>query len=337
MSNWLANVTAVTLLAAIAAYSTAGGVDFGAGIWDLIAGRSDHAREVRHLIDQAMAPVWEVNNVWLVLALVICWTGFPALFQAVFLNVYPLFTVALLGLILRGAFFAFRHISETRGQRRLADVIFGISSLLTPFFFAAALGAIASGRVTTTAGPSVWTVCLSPMSLAFGAVSLAATMLSGAAFLVGDARRRSPELVDYFRRRAIGSALALIAVGTLGLGAIWLQRPQLLVAMFTTAALPFTLATMLLTPLVAWLLWRRVFVLYRVLTVAAIGSLVAAWGVGQAPYLLPGQLTMAQAAAPPSTEALLLVVALGVLLVIGPAIGLLIYLDQRNLLESREA
>src|SRR5207249_5260746 len=104
------DLIAFVLLLAITAYSTAGGVDFGAGIWDLLAGNSKRGQEARALIDHAMAPVWEVNNVWLVLAIVLCWTGFPTLFQAAFASLYPLFTLALIGLILRGAFFAFRHI-----------------------------------------------------------------------------------------------------------------------------------------------------------------------------------------------------------------------------------
>ena len=62
-----------------------------------------------------------------------------------------------------------------------------------------------------------------------------------------------------------------------------------------------------------------------------------AWGVAQSPYLLPGRLTIEQAAAPGATEVLLIVVAAGVALVIGPAIGLLLYLDQRSLLRSPEA
>ena len=195
------DLIAFVLLLAITAYSTAGGVDFGAGIWDLLAGNSPRGKEARALIDHAMAPVWEVNNVWLVLAIVICWTGFPKLFQAVFLNLYPVFTVALIGLILRGAFFAFRHVSDTARERRVADVIFGVSSVLTPFFFAACLGAI------------------------------------------------------------------------------WLDHPALLAAMFTTVALPFTLAVMVLTPMVALLLWRRVFIAFRLLTVAVAGSLVAVYAV----------------------------------------------------------
>ena len=318
---------AFVLLLAITAYSTAGGVDFGAGIWDLLAGNSERGRRARALIDHAMAPVWEVNNVWLVLAIVLCWTGFPQLFQVVFAGLYPLFTFALIGLILRGAFFAFRHIADQPRAHRLADLVFGLSSVLTPFFFAASLGAIASGRL----------VPFSPMSIAFGLVSVAATAFSGASFLVGDARRYgAEEMIGYFRRRAVAAALVLMAVGTVALVTIGAQAPNLLRSMLTGKGLPFALVTMVLTPAVAFLLWRGIYRWYRVLTVAAVGSLVFAWAFAQSPYLVPGQLTIDQAIAPPPTLVLLLMVSAVLLLVIAPAMGLLYYLDQKGALESTE-
>ena len=80
MTVALANISALVMLMAITAYSVAGGADFGAGIWDFFA-RGHRAHEARELIDKAVGPVWEANNVWLVLAMVVCWTGFPLLFQ----------------------------------------------------------------------------------------------------------------------------------------------------------------------------------------------------------------------------------------------------------------
>ena len=72
------------------------------------------------------------------------------------------------------------------------------------------------------------------------------------------------------------------------------------------------------------------FRFYRLLTVAAVGSMVFAWAFAQTPYLLPGELTISQAIAPFATQVLLLVVTACLLLVIAPALGLLIYLDQRT-------
>jgi cytochrome d ubiquinol oxidase subunit II len=318
---------AFVLLLAITAYSTAGGVDFGAGIWDLLAGGSARGREARALIDHAMAPVWEVNNVWLVLAIVLTWTGFPLLFESVFSALYPLFALALLGLILRGAFFAFRHIADEPRAHYVADLVFGVSSLLTPFFFAASLGAIASGELAV----------FSPMSIAFGVVSVAATAFSGASFLVGDARRYgATHLVAYFQQRAVVAAVTLIVVGSLALGAIEYQAPGLFRSMLMGNGLPFVLVTMVSTPLAAFLIWRGLFHWYRLLTVAAVGSMVFAWAFAQSPYLLPGQLTIEQAIAPLPTQILLLVVTAVLVLVIVPAMGLLYFLDQGGALESPE-
>jgi cytochrome d ubiquinol oxidase subunit II len=329
------------LLLAVTAYSTAGGVDYGAGIWDLLAGRFRHAVEVRALIDHAMAPVWEANNVWLVFAAVICWTGFPLLYESVFLSLYPLFALALLGLILRGAFFAFRKAAITSDSRLAATRVFGVSSLLAPFSFAAALGAIASGKVGV-GGPvvPVWQACLDPVAIAFGAVALTATAFSGASFLVGDARRtdgqrgEGPDLVEYFRRRAVVAAIALLAVALVALALIAIESPMVFRGMMAGPGLPFAIAAVLAVLAVAALLQRRRYRWYRVLTVAGVGSFVFAWGLGQSPYVLPGRLTIQQAAGAPGIEALLLVITVVALVLVVPSLLLLYALDQRSALES---
>ncbi len=107
--------------------------------------------------------------------------------------------------------------------------------------------------------------------------------------------------------------------------------------MSTGLGAPFAIATIVLTPVVGFLLLRGIFHWFRLLSVLVVGSLVFAWGLAQSPYLLPGQLTIAQAGAPLGTEVLLLVVTLLVLVVILPSLGLLVYFDQRGALESPKA
>lgn len=332
MSATLGNAVAAVLLLAVTVYSVAGGTDYGAGIWDLLAGRSRRGEAVRDLVDHAMAPVWEANNVWLVLAAVVCWTGFPLLFQSVFASLYPLFSLALLALVLRGAFFAFRKAAETPGARRAATRVFGIASVLAPFCFAATLGAVASGRVGV--GQPVepaWSASFNPTSVAFGVVSLAATALSGASFLVGDARRRGEhELVEYFRVRAVVAATATLAAAGVALVVLAVDSPTIARGMVAGRGLPFAIVAVLATLGTAVLHWRRIHRLYRALTAVGVGSFVFAWGFGQSPYLLPGRLTIAQAVGAPSVEVLVLVVAVTALLTVVPSLGLLLYLDQRN-------
>jgi len=338
----ISDTVALVLLMTVAAYSTAGGTDYGAGIWDLLAGHFAHAAEVRDLVDHAMAPVWEANNVYLVFAAVICWTGFPLLYESVFLTLYPLFALALLGIILRGAFFAFRKAAVTSASRLRATRVFGVSSLLAPFSFAATLGAIASGKVgVATPAVPVWQACLDPLAIAFGLVALTATAFSGATFLVGDARRLqngeqgpAAELVEYFRRRALVAAGALLVVALVALALIAVESPGVFQGMVAGLGLPFAVAAVLGVLGVAWLMWRRVYRWYRILTVVAVGSFVFAWGAGQAPYLLPGKLTIQQAAGAPQIELALLAVTLAALLLVVPSLLLLYVLDQRSALES---
>ena len=77
MAEWpLVELTAVACLAAITAYVLFAGADFGGGVWDLFA-TGPRARRQRALIADTIGPIWEANHVWLILVVVILFTGFP--------------------------------------------------------------------------------------------------------------------------------------------------------------------------------------------------------------------------------------------------------------------
>ena len=85
------------------AYALFGGADFGAGIWDLLAGGTKRGARHRELIEHSIAPVWEANHVWLIFVLVVVWTAYPRAFGAIFSTLYvPLFAASL-GIIVRRA------------------------------------------------------------------------------------------------------------------------------------------------------------------------------------------------------------------------------------------
>ncbi|MDT7607403.1 MAG: cytochrome bd ubiquinol oxidase subunit, partial [Pseudonocardiales bacterium] len=65
---------------ALVLYTLLAGADFGAGFWQLTAGRGAHGRRLRDHAHHAMAPVWEANHVWLVLVLTVMWTAYPTVF-----------------------------------------------------------------------------------------------------------------------------------------------------------------------------------------------------------------------------------------------------------------
>ena len=126
------DLVALVLLLLVAAYACGGGADFGAGIWDLLAGDKDRGARPRALVDYAMAPVWEANNVWLVFVLVVTWTGFPPVFEAVMSTAWLAVTLAALGLVSRGAAFAIRKPTHRVARRRRLGLVFGISSIADP-------------------------------------------------------------------------------------------------------------------------------------------------------------------------------------------------------------
>jgi cytochrome d ubiquinol oxidase subunit II len=131
----LANAVALVLLVGVTLYAVFGGADFGSGFWDLTAGGATHGARVRALIDVAIGPVWEANHVWLIFCLVVLWTAFSPAFAAIMTVLFVPLTLAALGIVLRGAGFAFRRSAESLGGRRAFGAVFAASSVITPFFF----------------------------------------------------------------------------------------------------------------------------------------------------------------------------------------------------------
>ena len=142
-----ADAVAAVLWVGATMYAVFGGADFGAGFWSLVAGGGERGRRARELIDWAIGPVWEANHVWLVFVLVVLWTAFSAAFAAIFSTLFIPLSLAALGIVLRGSGFAFHKTARRSRGRDLAERLFGLSSLLTPFFMGTVVGAIAAGRV----------------------------------------------------------------------------------------------------------------------------------------------------------------------------------------------
>ncbi len=333
-----ADLVAGVLLLAMAAYACGGGTDYGAGFWDLFAGSLDRGKRPRSLVDHAMAPVWEVNNVWLVFVLVVLWTGFPRVFEAVLSTTWVALSFAALGLVLRGAAFAMRKPTLEEGRRRRYGHLFGVASLLTPFFLAAVIGGVASGRVPlgNAAGDRV-TSWFNPTSMLFGVLAVVAGAFLAAAFLGYDARRIAPgDLEGYFARRTIGSGLALIVIGAFGLLVLradaWPLYDGLVSGWGAVLAVVAVCAIGLTIALVARQARRGA----RLSALAAVAAIVLAWGAVQEPYLLPPSLTIDEAAGDGNTLTWLLIVTGIAVVLVGPALALLYWLDLGDRLTGDE-
>ncbi|MFH8681006.1 cytochrome d ubiquinol oxidase subunit II [Streptomyces lydicus] len=329
----IADLIAALLLLVIAAYACAGGTDYGAGFWDLTAGGAERGRRPRWLIDHAMAPVWEVNNVWLVFVLVIMWTGFPVLFQTVFSAMWVPLALAAVGMVLRGAGFALRKPVRRIAGRRLYGAVFALASLLTPFFLGAAVGGIASGRAApgTAASAEAWS---NPTSVLFGLLAVATTAFLGAVFLARDADRfDAPDLVGHFRRRALGSLVALAVLTAVMLTVTRTDAPHVWHGLTHGAGLALVILAGVCSLATGWLLVRRSGTWSRATAVGVVAAAVLAWGMAQRPYLVPTSLTVAEGAGAPSALRWLGLVILVAVVLIAPAVALLYRLDTHGELE----
>ncbi|HEV3295546.1 MAG TPA: cytochrome d ubiquinol oxidase subunit II, partial [Streptosporangiaceae bacterium] len=199
----IAATVGAILLATVTLYAILGGADFGGGLWDLLAGGDRRGRAPRTLIDESITPVWEANHVWLVFALVIFWTAFPDAFAAVMTVAALPIWLAVAGIVLRGAGFAFRKEVTRLSLERGLGATFAFSSLLTPFFMGAVVGGIADGQIPdqhTQASLAAWT---QPTSVLTGFIFVGACGYLAAVFLIGEAARRGDQRMErYFTHRA---------------------------------------------------------------------------------------------------------------------------------------
>lgn len=332
----IADTVGAILLASLTLYAILAGADFGGGFWDLAAGGDQRGRAPRQLIDESITPVWEANHVWLVFVLVIFWTAFPTAFAAVMTSAAPPLWLAALGIVLRGAGFAFRKEVGTLRWRRLFGATFAISSLITPFFLGTVVGAVAAGKITLNAkhtGLDVWT---GPTSVLIGALFVAVCAYLAAVYLITEATRRSDHTLErYFTHRA---ELAGVVSGVLSLATLLEVRhsDSLLYHGLTGRALVLVVVAGVsgLTVLIILLTGRRRGL--RVMSAFGAAAVIWGWGVAQYPRLLPGtRLTLANGSAPHAT--LISIVGIFVLaaVLVGPAFVFLFSLQGRQLLESR--
>jgi cytochrome d ubiquinol oxidase subunit II len=322
------------LIVALTAYAVLGGADFGAGFWDLTAGGAERGARLRGLVHRSMGPVWEANHVWLIVVLVVLWTCFPHAFGPLMETLYvPLF-LASVGIIFRGTAYALRGEAASISEARVLGGIFALSSVLTPFFFGCAVGAVASGQVPAEGDPnapfSSWT------ALWIGALAVVTGAYVAAVFLAADSvRAQAPDLTAAFRRRALGSALL---AGVMAIGGLFLIREDargLYDGLTSGGGLAMVIVSAAFGALTLGLLWTNRFEVARYTSGVAVGAILAGWAFAQRPDFLPGQLSLEDAAAGDATLIATLVALVLALLVIVPAIAVLFRLTLEGRLTER--
>ena len=330
----LADVILVVIWLGVSAYAVFGGADFGAGIWDLLAGRADRGAPVRSLLERSIGPVWEANHVWLIFVLVYLWTAFPEPFVAIASTMLIPLSIAAFGIILRGSAFAFRKWAGSVSRQRLFGAAFAGSSVLTPFFLGTVAGGVASGRVPLgNAVGDPLTSWLNPTSMLGGVLAVVACAYLAAVLVSRDAAvSGSGELAEYFRRRALGSGALAGLVALLGVFVLQADAPGLFDRLVSLRGIPILVASGLGGIASMWLLVKRRFVVARVTAVVATVAVLWGWGVGQYPWLLEDVASVdAYAASDAVLRALIAAFAAAALLAV-PALIWLYTLTERGLL-----
>ena len=318
---WVGGVIAASLVL----YVLMAGADFGGGVWDLLAFGPRHA-EQRRLIEKAIGPVWEANHVWLILVVVLLFTGFPRAFAALAVALNVPLTLFLVGVVFRGSAFAFRAY-ETRGDRaqRRWGLAFSLASVASPPLLGMMVGAIASGQICPANGVPLggyWLTWLRPFPISVGLYTLALFAFLAATYLTNEAP--TEELVNDFRYRALVSG---VAVGFLALVAFALSFNGAPVIREGLTARPWTWPLHLLTGIAAttalWALWKRRFAMARLAAAAQAALIVLGWAASQYPWIVVPDLSLQNSAANPRTLNLMIGALLAGFVLLFPALYLL--------------
>ena len=314
----------VFALVGLAFYTVLAGADFGAGWWQLTAGKGRDADSIRDHAHHAMGPVWEANHVWLIFVLTVVWTAYPVAFGSIASTLaIPLF-IAAVGIIFRGTAYALRAGASSKRELTAIDTAFALSSILTPFALGAAIGGIASLRVPVgNAAGDPWTSWLNPTSLLIGVLAVVTAAYLAAVFLCADAARLGErELEQKFRTRALAAGLVSGAIALAGLPVLRFDAEPLYHGLVEGKGLVGLIASIVAGCATLALVWWRRYEASRYTAALAVAAIIAGWALAQSPVFLEG-LTVRQAAAGRDTLVAVTVAVLAGAVILFPSLALL--------------
>jgi cytochrome d ubiquinol oxidase subunit II len=324
----IADVLLSVFWAGLTAYAVLGGADFGAGVLHLLAPGGLVGGRRRRAITAAMGPVWEANHVWLIFVLTGLLTAFPAAFAALGSALLVPATLALIGIVVRGAALAFAAaLTATDRARRPLQLAFGLASATTPLLLGAIAGGLArqrlvveGGAVRAGGGLTLW---VGPFQLAVGLLALAACTALAACFLTVDTGRGGEAaLARGFRRLAVKATATTAGLAVVALALAAALAPPLFRGL-SGRGLPVVLAGLVALAVTIVALRRRRDRLARAAVATATAAFVWGWGLAQFPRLVGPHITVASAAAPPAElHAIAIALAAGATLLL-PALWLL--------------
>jgi cytochrome bd ubiquinol oxidase subunit II len=210
-------------------YLVLGGADFGAGIIELFS-RPAHRSRTRQAAYQAIGPIWEANHMWLIIAVVILFVGFPLIYSTLSIYLHIPLVIMLLGITARGTAFVFRNYDAVHdNMQRIYNRIFLYSSFITPLFLGIIAGSTVSGRVNPDShqflDAYVW-VWLNWFSVAIGLFTVALCGFLASVYLIGEANNADDKRT--FTRKAKLWNVVAVFCGALVFVAAWYERLPLI-------------------------------------------------------------------------------------------------------------
>lgn len=204
------------LWASICLYLLLGGADFGAGIIELFSGKKNE-QNVRQQMYKAIGPIWEANHMWLIIAIVILFVGFPIIYATVSTYLHIPLLIMLLGIIARGTAFTFRHYDAVKDEwQHIYNRIFHISSFITPLFLGVIAASTVSGTIDNKATDFLSAYIFSWFnffSLSVGLFTVAICAYLAAIFVIGETTNAFQR--NYFTLKAKEAVLLVVIAGSL--------------------------------------------------------------------------------------------------------------------------
>ncbi|MBV7257395.1 cytochrome d ubiquinol oxidase subunit II [Pacificimonas sp. WHA3] len=299
----LTTIWAFIIAGSVFAYVVMDGFDLGIGIlfpWFDVGNERDQAMN-------AIAPVWDGNETWLVLGGGGLFAAFPLAYAVVLPALYPCVIAMLLGLVFRGVAFEYRW--RDPGHRALWDIAFTAGSVVAAFSQGLILGALLDGiAVEARAYAGGWWDWLSPFSILTGISVIVGYALLGATFLIYKVEGNANVIAKRFAWRLFwgtGAAIAAVSAGTLFLSQRYFEK------WFSMPGLVYTSIVPILVAVLCFLFIRAMrrgqelapFLICLGLFLVTFAGL----GVSMWPDIIPGAVSIMDAAAPAKSQIFMLV------------------------------
>lgn len=245
------------LWTAILLYLILGGADFGAGILELFTSDANKSK-TRKTMYRAIGPIWEANHMWLIIAIVILFVGFPSIYTTMSTFMHIPLLLMLVGIIARGTAFTFRHYDAVKDEmQHIYNKIFVYSSFITPLFLGIIAGSTVTRKIDTTANNFFDAYIMSwfnVFSFSVGLFTVAICGFLAAVFIIGQTNN-TDEKNRFTKKAKFFNVAAIIAGGFVFLASLYEKIPLINWVFDNPIGLiAFLLAT--LSVGILWMIWN---------------------------------------------------------------------------------